>query len=168
MNHLKAAKTPLPGAFTKPQQTETRQDSRRHRHGCQACARLPDNFTSKGFEYILERRRGSAAIYRQRWLKGSAEAFEVVIPRIANRRFIQGKWQESEPYEIYPGAEQWSRFGWTFTDLDRAVRKLDLISPRLVTNAVLLNRKQPKVEILEQSKPCPKLAECDHNVINNI
>jgi hypothetical protein len=35
MNHLKAAKAPLPGAFTKPQQTETRQNNHRNGSGCQ-------------------------------------------------------------------------------------------------------------------------------------
>jgi hypothetical protein len=36
------------------------------------------------------------------------------------------------------------------------------------TNAVLLGRKQPKVEILNQPKPTPKLIECDHNIIHGI
>ncbi len=91
--------------------------------------KLPDKFTKRGFTFTLERRKENAAIYRQQSskIKDASVAYEVIRPQTATKRFIDGSWQDSAPYEAYPSSETWGTFGWTYTDLDKALERYNAI-----------------------------------------
>jgi hypothetical protein len=91
---------------------------------------LPNKFIKGGFTFTLECRNEHAAIYRQQWngKEDASIAYEVVRPQIGRNRFIDGQWQASGPYEIYPSSETWGDAGWTFTNLDDALDKMASLS----------------------------------------
>jgi hypothetical protein len=93
---------------------------------------LPKKFSKKGFTFTLERRNEHVAIYRQQWngKKDVAIAYEVIVPRMDKKRFVDGKWEESERYESYPSTKSWGDFGWTYTDLDLALARYASLSVR--------------------------------------
>jgi len=93
---------------------------------------LPEKFSKGGFTFTFERRSEHAAIYRQQWngKEDASVAYEVVQPQISARAFIEGRWQEGEPHEVYPSSETWGLSGWTFTNLDEALSRYALLPLR--------------------------------------
>jgi hypothetical protein len=90
---------------------------------------LPTIIRKDGFELMLMRRQGRAAIYRQH-RPGSDprhDAYEVILPQV---RDTNHKGQLVEPYEGYPAVESWGTKGWTFSTLGEAVQKLLQLSEK--------------------------------------
>src|SRR4029450_7370766 len=92
--------------------------------------RLPDKFIKSGFSFTIERRSERAGIYRQQWngKKDASIAYEVVRPVTSTKQFIEGKWRDSEPHEVYPSTVSWGISGWTFTNLDDALARYASLS----------------------------------------
>src|SRR5260370_18273997 len=75
-------------------------------------------------ELALVRRVGRVAIYRQHRPGGNPDhdAYEVILAQVRNTNH---KGEPVDPYEGYPAAGSWGKKGWTFTDLAKAVQKLN-------------------------------------------
>jgi len=88
---------------------------------------LPTVIHKGGFDLTLVRRAGRAAIYRQHFPRDNPahDAYEVILPL---SRTTNHKGQPVEPYEGYPAAESWGKKGWTFTELGKAVQKLEQLA----------------------------------------
>jgi hypothetical protein len=88
---------------------------------------LPSVIRKAGFELTMIRRVGRVAIYRQHLPGGNPDhdAYEVILPQVRNTNH---EGQPVEPYEGYPSAESWGKKGWTFTDLPKAVQKLEKLA----------------------------------------
>lgn len=81
---------------------------------------LKENFTRKGFTYKLIKRDKDKAIYEQKRSKKNI-TYEVIKIRRHNGYTIGGVY--IEPAEVYPSANEWGDYGWTFNDLTRAEEK---------------------------------------------
>ena len=84
---------------------------------------LPALVSKGGFELMMIRRVGRAAIYRQHLPGGNPDhdGYEVILPQVRNTNH---NGEPVEPYEGYPAAESWGKKGWTFNTLAKAVEKL--------------------------------------------
>ena len=90
---------------------------------------LPSVLRKAGFELTMVKRAGRAAVYRQHLPGGNPghDAYEVILPQVRNS---DHKGQPAQPYEGCPAAESWGKKGWTFTDLPKAVHKLNQLAQK--------------------------------------
>ena len=89
---------------------------------------LQVQFWAGGFNYRQIAREKDAAIYEQTW-SGCANpsvSFEVI--RIRRREGFQINGRFVEPAETYPKTDAWGIDGWTFTDKDAALAKLQEVA----------------------------------------
>jgi hypothetical protein len=93
--------------------------------------RLPEKFTRYRYQFEQLCRTENTAIYVQH-INGRQKGYEVIVIAVVNRRptRVNGRvvWQSCEPYECYPGSEAWGAFGWTYTTLEDAKAKYDLLN----------------------------------------
>jgi hypothetical protein len=90
--------------------------------------RLPTRFRRDGFDFRQIAREGNAAIYEQTW-SGCAEpsgCYEVI--RIRRREGFQIDGRLVEPAEVYPNSEAWGVDGFTLTDKDAAIAKMQEVA----------------------------------------
>jgi hypothetical protein len=93
--------------------------------------RLPEKFTRYRYQFEQLCRTENTAIYVQH-INGRQKGYEVIVIAVANRKpaRVNGRvtWERCEPYECYPGSEAWGMFGWTYTSLEDAKAKYDLLN----------------------------------------
>jgi hypothetical protein len=93
--------------------------------------RLPEKFTRNRYQFEQLRRTNNTAIYVQH-INGRQKAFEVIVIAVADRKpaKVNGRvtWEPCEPYKCYPASEVWGTFGWTYTTLEDARDKYDLLN----------------------------------------
>jgi hypothetical protein len=93
--------------------------------------RLPEKFTRNRHQFEQLRRTENTAIYLQH-INGRQKAYEVIVIGVANRKPARVNsrvtWEPCQPYECYPGSEAWGAFGWTYTTLEDAKAKYDLLN----------------------------------------
>ncbi len=81
---------------------------------------IPTKFCTGGFDYKQVIRDDRCAIYRQ--TKGRTESYEVVILR-HNKAHTWPTGTTSPARESMPSSESWGIYGFTHTDLSRAMVK---------------------------------------------
>ena len=89
---------------------------------------LKIHFQRGKFNYKQIAREKDVAIFEQAW-RGSSEpdiCWEVVVIRRHGGKTIKGHWVE--PSEFYPSSSEWGKYGFTFTDRDKAWDKFFEIS----------------------------------------
>jgi hypothetical protein len=93
--------------------------------------RLPEKFTRYRYQFEQLCRTENTAIYVQH-INGRQKGYEVIVIAVANRKpaRVNGRvtWEQCEPYECYPGSETWGMSGWTYTSLEDAKAKYDLLN----------------------------------------
>jgi hypothetical protein len=81
---------------------------------------LETHFQRGKFNYKQIAREKDVAIFEQAW-RGSSEpdiCWEVVVIRRHGGRTIKGHWVE--PSEFYPSSSEWGKYGFTFSNRDKA------------------------------------------------
>jgi hypothetical protein len=102
--------------------------------------KLPETFTSGGFDMRLVQRRGDLAIYAQ-CRKDKIVSYEVVkIAHKPTRRLPDGS--VAPPCEAYPSPSEWGRTAWTCVSIERAQERLAGLLER--SNSSILNRSEGK------------------------
>jgi hypothetical protein len=86
---------------------------------------IPEQFTESGFTHRQLVREGRVAIFERQHANASLPHFEVVVIDSHNGYEIAGV--QCPPAEMYPGAKQWGKKGWTFTDHSQAVDKFETL-----------------------------------------
>ena len=93
--------------------------------------RLPEKFTRNRYQFEQVCRTETTAIYIQH-INGRQKGYEVIVIAVADRKPVRVngrvRWERCEPYECYPGSEAWGTFGWTYTTLEDAQAKYDLLN----------------------------------------
>lgn len=80
--------------------------------------KLEKDFKFGGFDYHQLKRHGNTAVYEQRQA-GTVVAYEVILIRIKpEQKFPNGRITPKR--EAYPSNEEWGRFAWTCSTLERA------------------------------------------------
>jgi len=113
---------------------------------------LPTTVHKDKFELALVRRVGRVAIYRQHRPVGNPDhdAYEVILAQVRNTNH---KGQPVGPYEGYPAAGSWGKKGWTFTDMAKAVQKLNELAEK-ASCAGTVSRKKRSDGQTHQEGPC--------------
>ena len=93
--------------------------------------RLAEKFTRNRYQFEQLCRTAQTAIYIQH-INGRQKAFEVIVIAVADRKLTKVNrrvtWEPCEPYECYPGSDVWGSFGWTYTTLEDARAKYELLN----------------------------------------
>lgn len=82
---------------------------------------LEKSFKSSGFQFNQIVRLKDKAIYERKALVGKAKSFEVIVIKSHNGYEIGGTY--IEPAETYPSSSQWGIYGWTYTNIEDAMKK---------------------------------------------
>lgn len=85
---------------------------------------LATTFTKLGWTFTQVRREGMVAIYTKRkpnWAP-DCQDYEVIIVRNRRERLIDGR--TIEAHEGYPSDEEWGTYGWSYTNLESAKRRM--------------------------------------------
>jgi hypothetical protein len=86
---------------------------------------LKTQFKRKGLSYDLVKREGDKAIFSVKNGK-KTYGYEVIIIRRHNGYTLAGNY--IEPAETYPSDSEWGVFGWTYTKLTEAEKRLNTIN----------------------------------------
>lgn len=83
---------------------------------------LPEEFSQNGFEFKEIERKKDIAIFAQHKSNGLV-GYEVI--KINKHEGYEIAGNKIEPAEIYPSAQQWGTFGWTYSTLKEAKEKFN-------------------------------------------
>jgi len=90
--------------------------------------RLATRFLRDRFEYRQIARERDAAIYEQTWSGCSDPSVCYEVVRIRRREGFQIDGRLVEPAEVYPNSEAWGVDGFTLTDKDAAIAKMQEVA----------------------------------------
>lgn len=101
---------------------------------------LPESFTKKGFNFLLELRQKNIAIYK-RWKDGQRAHWETVLIRnVSEHSYDVGTTKDGVPRtikreagEVYPSSSQWGDLGWTHLSFEGAEKKMGELLEREAT-----------------------------------
>ena len=94
---------------------------------------LPTSFRSDGFDYVLLKREGLAALFQKSKPSHSFPTYEIVWIRQIPTRELFG--HTSEAHEAMPSSEQWGTYGWTACDLPSAESRFTWLVEKLAKGA---------------------------------
>lgn len=88
---------------------------------------LEKEFRANKFNFRQVERVGDAAIYEKVAVGGKAVSIEVIRIKSHNGYELAGNY--IAPAEVYPSSSQWGIYGWTFTNMEDAMKKFNSLKP---------------------------------------
>ena len=92
--------------------------------------KIEKEFTRSGFVHKLVKRRGQVAIYKRRGIKSESGDYHYEVVKISSHNGYKLGGQYIESAETYPGASLWGLQGWTYQDLDIALKQFEVTYKR--------------------------------------
>ena len=86
--------------------------------------RLPIELRINGYNYTQLKRGKKACIYEQHVTPGTLR-FEVIFIKLRPAEEVMGR--DYPEREVYPCNEDWGKKGWTYIELENALRAFDRI-----------------------------------------
>lgn len=84
---------------------------------------LETSFSYDGFVLTQVKREGKVALFEKTKATHKSPSYEVVVVQVSKAREVFGR--AIAEHEIMPSSEEWGTNGWSYSDLDSALKRFD-------------------------------------------